>query len=78
MGCSSCGGNKARARVMGTVPTMPMILGQDNASLPVRMVLFQQAHSGVSAGATRYVRGSDVDSMIVNGILRLSQSPSGV
>lgn len=77
MGCN-CGKSAARARVLGTNPSMPMIFGEDNGSLPVRKVTLLQASAGAPAGATRFVRGSEVDSMIVNGIMRLAQSPSGV
>lgn len=77
MGCSSCGG-RARARVLGKDPSMPLIMGTDDPSLPVRPVIFTKPSHGARVGDPRFVRGSEVDSMIVNGILRLAQSSSGV
>lgn len=73
MGCN-CGGGAGRARMMGTVPAMPMIFGKDDPSLPVRRVQIINASAGTPAGATRYVRGADVDSMIVSGSLRLLET----
>jgi len=69
MGCN-CGGGK-RARAIGTNPQMPMVFGEDDPNLPVRRVTLIEASGGVPAGASRYVRGSEVDSMIVNNKLRL-------
>jgi hypothetical protein len=49
----------------------PMILGEDNESMPVRRVSIIASMGGVPSGATRYVRGTDVDTMIANGQLKL-------
>lgn len=71
MGCG-CGG-KANKTVsnLGTIPSNPMIFGEDDADLPIKRVVMVQASGGVPAGGTRFVRGSEVDSMIDSGVLRL-------
>jgi len=68
MGCN-CGKNKAA--IKGTVPTNPLILGTDDPALPVQRVVMLVATGGVPVGATRYVRGSDVEQMIADEQLRL-------
>lgn len=69
MGCN-CGGG-TRTRAVGTNPSMPMVFGTDDPNLPVRRVSLIEASAGIPAGASRYVRGSEVDSMIVNGKLKI-------
>lgn len=68
MGCG-CGGGRSAARRAGTNPTQPIILGEDDESLPVRRVSLLQASGAVPAGASRYVRGTDVEAMIADGRL---------
>jgi len=70
MGCN-CGGGRSAARAMGTAPASPMIFGEDNQSLPIRRVVLLEGSNGIPAGATRYVRGSLVDDLIVQNKLRL-------
>lgn len=67
-----CGCNKGRtaARQGGTTPTDPLIYGTDDSSLPTRRVVLVQGSMGIPAGATRYVRGSDVEGMISSGAIR--------
>lgn len=72
MGCG-CGGGKSRAGAvasLGTNPSNPIIYGTDDVNLPIRRVVHVLAASGMPAGATRYVRGSEVQTMIDNGSLR--------
>lgn len=69
MGCG-CGGRKSTAPSTGTVKGNPMVFGQDDESLPIKRVVLVQASGGIPAGATRYVRGSEVDTMIENDLLR--------
>lgn len=53
---------------------MPIVFGDDDTGLPVRRVAVIEASAGVPAGATRFVRGSLVDTMIINGKLRLLET----
>lgn len=69
MGCG-CGGRKSSASNVGTIPSNPLVFGEDDASLPVLRVVLVQASGGIPAGATRYVRGSEVDTLIASGTLR--------
>lgn len=70
MGCG-CGGSRGKtASNLGTIPANPLILGEDNDGLPVKRVVMVQASGGIPAGATRYVRGSEVDTMIASGSIR--------
>jgi hypothetical protein len=47
-----------------------MIIGTDDAEMPVRRVSILAAGYGAPLGATRYVRGSDVPTLIEEGRLR--------
>jgi hypothetical protein len=72
MACSGgCGGSRY---VAGTTPAQPLIFGADDASLPVRHVIVVQASAGVPSGAPRWVRGTDVDTKLINGELRLLEN----
>jgi len=71
MGCG-CGGGRRSA--LGVTPAQPIIFGDDAPDLPTRRVVVVQASAGVPAGSSRYVRGSDVDTMIINGQLRILES----
>lgn len=70
MGCGCGGSRKSAASSQGTVPANPLIFGQDDESLPIKRVVVVQASGGLPAGATRYVRGSEVDTLIASGALR--------
>lgn len=71
MGCGCGGGRRANApSSVGTNPSNPMIYGEDDTTLPVRRVVHVQASAGMPAGATRYVRGSEVAEKIEAGFLR--------
>lgn len=65
MGCG-CG----KSSVLGVNPSNPLIFGEDDASMPVIRATLLEAANGTPVGATRYVRGSLVDSMIEDGKLR--------
>ena len=67
MGCG-CGKKATVSR--GTVPSQPLVFGSDNPEFPIRRVALLQASGGAPAGASRYVRGSEVNQMIADGILR--------
>lgn len=69
-GCGKGGGNTSAERVTGTTPSSPMIFGMDAIDLPIRRVVLVQGQSGVPAGATRYARGTEVESLIASGVLR--------
>jgi len=71
MGCG-CGGGAKRSSVssQGTNPSNPIIYGSDDAALPVRRVVHVTGSAGMPAGATRYARGTEVASMLENGVLR--------
>lgn len=71
MGCGcGKGGGTSGARVNGTVPSAPMIFGDDDNNLPVRRVVLVHGQNGIPAGATRYARGTEVESLIASGALR--------
>lgn len=71
MGCGcGGGGRRAAASAQGTNPKNPFIYGEDSEDLPVRRVVIVQGSGGVPAGATKYVRGTQVDEMLENGELR--------
>lgn len=59
----------AAARRRGTLRAEPLILGEDDEALPVRRVALLQSSGAVPAGATRYVRGTEVAEMIEDGRL---------
>lgn len=70
MGCGCGGSKRSTSPTLGTNPSNPIIYGSDVENLPVRRVVHVQASAGMPAGATRYVRGSEVNDMLEAGTLR--------
>lgn len=65
MGCG-CGGSGAA----GTRRNNPLVLGEDQNDQPAQRVVLVQGTAGTPAGARRWVRGTDVQTMIEEGVIK--------
>lgn len=65
MGCG-CGKNNS----IGMNRSNPLVFGEDTPDQPAQRMIVVQATGGVPAGQRRWVRGSEVESMVESGALR--------